>query len=196
MPVPHRSGAPARSHRPPTPPLATLVALSVAGCVAPTVPAPPAVPRPVTVAPPPPVQPALGADWRDWPLTPGTWRYAPVRPGNGTLATFGTAQDLPRLRLTCDPQARQIAIVLPGATGAANLEIRTTSTGRTIAATARNSPEEWPPVSLEVRLAATDPLLDAMAFSRGRFTIGQAGRPPLVVPAYAEIGRVIEDCRG
>ncbi|MDR6126927.1 hypothetical protein QE361_001694 [Sphingomonas sp. SORGH_AS802] len=194
MPVHHRPGA--RSHRPHTPLLATLIASSVAGCVAPTVQAPPAAPRPVTVAPPPPVQPALGPDWRDWPLTPGTWRYTPAGPGGVTMATFGTAQDLPRLRLSCERGARQIAITLPGVTGTANLEVRTTSTSRTIAATARNSPDEWPPVSLEVRLSATDPLLDAMAFSRGRFTIGQPGRPPLVIPAYAEIGRVIEDCRG
>lgn len=196
MAVPHRSGARARSHRPHPPLLATLIALSIAGCVAPTVQAPPAAPRPVTVAPPPPVQPVLGPDWRDWPLTPGTWRYTPARPGGVTVATFGTGQDLPRLRLTCDPRARQVAIALPGATGAAMLEVRTTSTTRAIAAAVRNSPEEWPPVSLEARLSATDPLLDAMAFSRGRFTIGQPGRPPLVVPAYAEIGRVIEDCRG
>ena len=150
----------------------------------------------MTVAPPPPAQPALGPDWRDWPLTPGTWRYTPASPGGSTVATFGTAQDLPRLRLICDPRARQIVIALPGATGTANLDVRTTSTSRTVAATARSSADEWPPVSLETRLGAADPLLDAMAFSRGRFTIGQPGRPPLVVPAYAEIGRVIEDCRG
>ncbi|WP_345907778.1 hypothetical protein [Sphingomonas sp. UBA4815] len=45
-------------------------------------------------------------------------------------------------------------------------------------------------------LAGNDRLLDAMAFSRGRFTIEQAGQPPLIIPAYAEVGRVIEDCRG
>lgn len=175
--------------------MAALIASSVAGCVAPSVQAPPAAPRPVTVAPPLPVQPALGPDWRDWPLTSGTWRYTPAGPDGVSVATFGTAQDLPRLRLSCDAGARRIAIILPGVTGTATLEVRTTSTIRTIAATARNSPNEWPPVSLEARLTATDPLLDAMAFSRGRFTIGQPERPPLVVPAYAEIGRVIEDCR-
>lgn len=175
--------------------LPVLLALTVAGCVAPAVQAPPTTTtRPETAAPPPPVQPALGADWRDWPLTPGTWRYAPASPGL-TVATFGDAQGLPRLRLSCDRSARQVAITLPGATGVASLEVRTTSTSRAIAATALSRADEWPPVSLEARLASTDPLLDAMAFSRGRFTIGQAGRPPLVVPAYAEIGRVIEDCR-
>ena len=44
--------------------------------------------------------------------------------------------------------------------------------------------------------APNDPLLDAIAFSRGRFVIEQTGQPPLVLPPHAEIGRVIEDCRG
>lgn len=45
-------------------------------------------------------------------------------------------------------------------------------------------------------LRAGDPLLDAMAFSRGRFAIEVNGLPTLYLPAWAEIGRVIEDCRG
>jgi hypothetical protein len=45
-------------------------------------------------------------------------------------------------------------------------------------------------------LAVNDPLLDAMAFSRGRVAIQQDGAQTLVIPPYAEIGRVIEDCRG
>jgi hypothetical protein len=39
-------------------------------------------------------------------------------------------------------------------------------------------------------------MLDAMVFSRGRFVVDRAGAAPLVVPPYAELGRVIEDCRG
>ena len=42
---------------------------------------------------------------------------------------------------------------------------------------------------------ARDPLLDAMAFSRGRFAVEVSGGPTLVVPAYPEVTRVIEDCR-
>ena len=39
-------------------------------------------------------------------------------------------------------------------------------------------------------------MLDAMVFSRGRFVVERTGAAPLVVPPYAEIGRVVEDCRG
>lgn len=44
-------------------------------------------------------------------------------------------------------------------------------------------------------LAASDPLLDAMGYSRGRFVVEQAGMPTLVIPAWPEIERVTEDCR-
>lgn len=49
--------------------------------------------------------------------------------------------------------------------------------------------------TLVARFAARDPLLDAMAFSRGRFAVEVNGLPTLYLPAWAEIGRVIEDCR-
>ena len=72
------------------------------------------------------------------------------------------------------------------------LTVRTSSTTRTLAV----QPTGGTPPYVAASLAATDPLLDAMAFSRGRFVVEQAGAPPLVLPAWAEIGRVVEDCRG
>ncbi len=48
---------------------------------------------------------------------------------------------------------------------------------------------------LTTRLPANDPLLDAMAFSRGRFAVETAGLPVLIVPSWTEVSRVIEDCR-
>jgi hypothetical protein len=50
-----------------------------------------------------------------------------------------------------------------------------------------------------VRLAANDPFLDKLAFSRGRFVVagavsGQAA-VRLVIPAWPEPARAIEDCR-
>ena len=45
-------------------------------------------------------------------------------------------------------------------------------------------------------LAASDPLIEAMGYSRGRFIVETAPLPPLVVPAWAEVLRVAEDCRG
>ena len=40
-----------------------------------------------------------------------------------------------------------------------------------------------------------DPLLDAIALTRGRFAIEVPGQQPLYLPAWAEVTRVIEDCR-
>jgi hypothetical protein len=46
----------------------------------------------------------------------------------------------------------------------------------------------------QIAFPARDTLLDAMAFSRGRFVL-QAGTTDLVLPPWPEIARVIEDCR-
>jgi hypothetical protein len=44
-------------------------------------------------------------------------------------------------------------------------------------------------------LAATDPLLDAIAFSRGRFAVEAPGLPTLILPTWPEPARVVEECR-
>jgi hypothetical protein len=48
---------------------------------------------------------------------------------------------------------------------------------------------------LTAELAAFDNLFDALAFSRGRFSVTAAGGAPLVLPAWPEPARAIEDCR-
>lgn len=168
-------------------PLASTLVLAAAlsGCIPATTPpqAPPPVQQPPRPAPEP--RPVLGADWRDWPLTPGDWRYQ--RTGQGSTSTFGMAGS-PPLILSCDLRNRTVRLSRPGSVAGA-WTIRTSSTVRNVAAQAGAS-------GAELVLASNDRLLDAMAFSRGRFTIEQAGQPPLVIPAYAEVGRVIEDCRG
>jgi hypothetical protein len=45
------------------------------------------------------------------------------------------------------------------------------------------------------RLLANDPLLDAIALSRGRFLISDGRGPVLAVPSWPEAARSIEDCR-
>jgi hypothetical protein len=42
---------------------------------------------------------------------------------------------------------------------------------------------------------ARDPALDEIAFSRGRIAIEVNGLPTIYLPAWAELGKVIEDCR-
>ncbi|WP_343526705.1 hypothetical protein [Sphingomonas sp.] len=162
-------------------------ALALSGCIpaTPRPEAPPSVPRQVHRPAPPAPRPVTGADWRDWPLTPGDWRYQ--RTAQGSVAVFGTV-DATRLSLRCDPRLRQIHLDRP-ASAAGTVTIRTSSTTRNLTARAVAT-------GAEMLLPAADPLLDAMAFSRGRFTMEQTGQVPLVIPAYAEIGRVIEDCRG
>lgn len=167
---------------------ASLFALVVAGCVAPPSepPRPPLGPPPT---PPPLSSVPLNGDWRDWPVTKGTWRYQ--RDNRGSRAIFAPPQTVTRLELRCDPANRRVLIVREGQTDG-RFTIRTSSTTRTIQVRPINA------ASLEraAELAGRDPLLDAIAFSRGRFVIEQTGAPTLVVPVYAEIGRVIEDCRG
>jgi hypothetical protein len=48
---------------------------------------------------------------------------------------------------------------------------------------------------VSAELGAYDPLLDAIASSRGRIGISTSGLAALVVPPWSEVGRVIEDCR-
>lgn len=46
------------------------------------------------------------------------------------------------------------------------------------------------------QVPAADPVLDQMAFSRGRFLVTAEDGTSLVVPAWPEFARVVEDCRG
>jgi hypothetical protein len=167
------------------------LSLLVAGCVPPPSREPP--PLPPRPAPPPPPRPAppppRPVDWRDWPQTPGTWRYE--RDARGTRALFGTPGTDARAVLRCDRGERRVFLSVSGS-NTAPLAVRTTSIARSLPV----SPTGGTPPYVAVSLSPTDPLLDAMAFSRGRFALDQAGAPPLALPAWAEVGRVIEDCRG
>ncbi|WEK42798.1 MAG: hypothetical protein P0Y64_15785 [Candidatus Sphingomonas colombiensis] len=169
---------------------ATLVAtLALASCVS----APPPVQKPIAMAPapaPPPVTapPPLANDWNDWPLTPGTWRYA--ADSRGTRAMFGNGGDA-NVVLRCDRGAQRMYLSRTG-TATTPLIVRTSSATRSLPVQPTGGAQPY----VAAALATNDPLLDAMAFSRGRVAIQQDGAPILVVPTYAEIGRVIEDCRG
>ncbi|MGN7998236.1 hypothetical protein [Sphingomonas sp. 22176] len=161
---------------------------ALAGCVpAPSTPPPAPAPRPVPVpAPPlpPAPKPAIGADWRDWPLTPGDWRY---RAGS---ATYGVAGGAPLATLRCDLAMRRVTLARTG-TAPTTLTLRTTSAVRAIPAT----PDAAASGMLAMAFAANDSFLDAIGFSRGRFVIEGGGLPTLVIPAWPEILRVVEDCR-
>jgi len=163
------------------------LALMVGACSAPQVvppPAPQPTSRPAPPPPPPSAQPAF-KDWRDAPQTPGDWRYE-----NGT-ARFGSAGST-LFAITCNRAARTVSLIRTGtAQRALPMTVATTSETRPLSA--EPAPQGSP--QLVVTLPANDRLLDAMAFSRGRFTVEINGLPTLYLPAWPEVARVTEDCR-
>lgn len=172
--------------------LVSSAALALGGCsTTPRMvpdPAPPvAVPAP-TPSPAPAPAPTPSADWRDWPLSRGNWAYR--QDERGSIALFGRPGADAELTLRCDRARGRIYLSRRGEAGTA-LEIRTTSVTRRIAA----MPNGGTPPYLAAELGVRDALLDAIGFSRGRFVIEAEGLPVLVVPAWAETLRVLEDCR-
>ena len=71
------------------------------------------------------------------------------------------------------------------------MRIRTETADRTLAAQTDSSTVSM----ITTRLGAADPLLDAIALSRGRFAVDSPGLTQLIIPPWAEVTRVIEDCR-
>lgn len=160
-----------------------------AGAPAPQSAPPPPRPAPPP-APPPPPSPPAPANWIDAPQTPGEWRYATEGPRTATR--FGPAGGEAEFTLACDLAARRITLTRKGATTPpAYIRILTETQTRLLDA-------ETPPISPAVAatsLAAGDPLFDAMALSRGRFAVETSGLATLYLPSWAEVTRVVEDCR-
>lgn len=141
-----------------------------------------AAPKPA----PTPIVPRYN-NWIDAPQTIGEWRYSGQ--GARTEATFSGRDNGALLRLRCHTDSRSIVLSLPESGSARPfVTIRTHTATRTI---------EAKPASREmvVTFEPHDPLLDAMAFARGRFAIESEGLNPLFLPSWAEVSRVIEDCR-
>lgn len=145
-------------------------------------PAPPEPSPPPPPAPAPPAEPAPPApvEWEDAPASPGDWRL------QGGSAAFGSAQEV-QFVVRCE-EGRQVSLIRAGARDGAVLTVRTTYGARALPAMAAAE-------GLAARLSAADPLLDAIVFSRGRFAIEAQGLPRLIVPAWPEPARVVEDCR-
>lgn len=159
------------------------------GCV--SAPAPPQSPPPAPAPPAPP--PPVVKDWRDWPVASGDWSYRSL--ADGSIASFGEAGQRPLLTLRCARVGQRIIVE------------RTTSlppegiVGEMVVRTSFGA-VSWPVASgvepgqvVAVR-AANDAAFDRIAYSRGRFAIEAPGAPTLSVPNWAEVSRVIEDCRG
>ena len=167
------------------------LSLTLAACVpatrapAPTtMPPPPTVARPAPATPPPVVQAIPSDNWMDTPATPGDWRYA--RQDGSSVAEFLSPGNERLAAIYCGSD-RQVTIAVYGA-GSGPMTIRTETATRTQAATASG-------MFTRTQLSARDPLLDAMALSKGRFAVEVDGSVPLYLPSWAEVSRVIEDCR-
>jgi hypothetical protein len=115
---------------------------------------------------------------RTTPLAPGEWSYAPTP--SGSEARFGG-----RLVIRCDRSMRRVAlrrVDLAVAAPASAMVITTDLAVNTVPA--------------DGTVANTNRLLDAIAFSRGRFIVtGGGSGSRLVVPSSPEAARTIEDCR-
>lgn len=162
-------------------------AILLPSCVPQVAPSSPPAPTPAPTATSPgpapsvPAQPA--SNWQDAPITPGNWQWGMT--SQGSTATFAGGQ----FSMRCDAQRRAIILTRAGQTSTRTTMTITTDQGvRAVAAS---------PVAggIAASLSARDPLLDAMAFSRGRFAIEIPGTAPLYIPSWTEVSRVIEDCR-
>jgi hypothetical protein len=174
-------------------PIATLTAL--ASCV--SAPPPPSAPAPAPAPPAPRPAPALPAappqqDWRDVPLTPGRWSWHGGA-GRPSIAQYGLPGGAALFAARCDPASRNIVFSRAGSLAApAATMLFTTSFGPFPLAAANGGGD---PPAIVAQATARDPHIDQLAFSRGRFLVDLAGQERLVLPAWPEVARVIEDCR-
>jgi hypothetical protein len=173
--------------------LPVLVALlTLTACAAP--PPPPApqpapVAKPAIVVPPPQPQGPTG-EWIDWPLASGDWAYR--RDDRGSIALFGPTGQNATLTLRCDIQRRRVYLAREGSGAGGRLVVRTSSAIKEFLA----NPTGGSVAYLATEIMPTDPILDAMALSRGRIAIETEGTQPIAIPSWAEITRITEDCRG
>lgn len=172
--------------------LAALAACAVVPPAASPPPPPPPQPAPPPPPPPPPAAVAVVPEkpWDVAPLTQGDWRY--VKLSTGTSAAFGSAGKTD-LTLRCDPASHRVTIVLEGRAGN-SMTVRTSSGDFTWPAFGVNA--EHRPAQTSVTVPASDRALDAIAYSRGRISVEAQGTARLILPVWAEVSRVIEDCRG
>ncbi len=169
--------------------ISVFVLIGLAACSAPPPPPAPQAPpsKPAVVAAPPPARPT--GDWTDWPLAAGNWVYR--QDERGSIALFGQPNADAVLTLRCD-RARQRIYLARAGSGAGSIVIRSSSTLKEFAGSQAGG--ALPYVATEIM--PRDPILDAMIFSRGRIAIEVSRQMPLAIPSWAEIGRVVEDCRG
>lgn len=118
----------------------------------------------------------------------GNWTYGTT--SDGSEATFSNSSGQLQLTIRCTRSTRRVAILKAAPSASPSLWIWTSFEKISLPATYDSST-----LRVSVDLGAYDPLLDAIASSRGRIGFSSSGLETLVVPPWADIARVIEDCR-
>jgi hypothetical protein len=148
-------------------------------------------PNPNPVPPPTPaprvVQPQ--GHWTDWPITPGNWVYR--QDDRGSIGYFGETGKNAVVTLRCDKSRGRIYLSRAGTLMGPEIMVRTSATSIALPAAAAGGTPSY----VAAELSPVDPILDAMAYSRGRISIEASGQQMIAIPAWAEISRIIEDCR-
>jgi hypothetical protein len=168
-----------------------VIGVSLSTCAAPRKPPTPVTPPPAPVVPVlqpvqlPLAQPAGG--WEDWPLLPGDWRFEAA--GTGAIARFDTAGGA-AMTLRCDRPGSNIMIAVAGMGRARDLAVRTTGGTETLTGAPDASG------GLTLALAPQTGVLDRILFSRGRFALSNSAGQGIALPAWAEVARLVEFCRG
>lgn len=108
------------------------------------------------------------------------------------MAVFGSTDGTALFSMRCERVSGTVLLARAGTlAGPTTMTIKTETQDRKL--TARPNPGT--PPMIETSLVARDGLLDAMALSKGRFAVEVSGLPSLYLPSWAEVTRVIEDCR-
>lgn len=174
--------------------LAIFLGLPAAACSSPPPPTASApVVRPAATTPAP--APALAArplgEWIDWPIAAGDWVYR--KDERGSIALFGIPGKDALLTLRCDTARQRVYLARAdvAAQRGGTLTVRSSSARKDFAAKSTGAPLPY----LAVEIMPTDPILDAIVYTRGRFAVEATGQSSVAIPSWSEIARVVEDCR-
>ena len=164
----------------------------LAGCTSLPPPAPPpAIAQPRLAPMPPPA--TQSANWLDRPITSGNWELA--RDALGSFATFGKPGANADFVVRCILATKGIKLSRAGLVSQIHgglMTVRAADASKTYNVANDSLAKSY----VSVEIPASDPQLDAIAFSRGRFLVSMDGTNDLVIPDWPEFARVIEDCRG
>lgn len=175
-------------------PIHVLTSLSTLALVTACVPQPKATPpvqvRPTPTPTPAPAPPPPSTNWMDARASTGDWYYR--NEGARSLALFGGRDTEAEFILRCERASTTIVISRASeSVSPVAMRIRTETAERVLTA----APDGGALPYVYANLPARDGLFDAMALSKGRFAVEVAGAPTLYLPSWAEVTRVIEDCR-